>query len=58
MHSRKLLNEIRDEYAREQGWKSFKEMCENVNLVARDTAVIAMRYADKLIQILNTNEST
>lgn len=40
-----ILKKIEEDYAREIGWKSWRDMCENVNIVSRDVGVIAERYA-------------
>lgn len=53
MGDEKTLKQIKEEYAKEIGWKSFRDMCENVNLVARDVTVIAERYAEACIAAVN-----
>ena len=40
-----LIKEIREAYAKEEGYKSFASMASNVNIVPRDISEVAKRYA-------------
>jgi hypothetical protein len=45
-HNIELIKEIRNAYAKEEGYESFASMASNVNIVPRDVKEIAKRYAE------------
>lgn len=45
-HNIDLIKQIREAYAKEEGYKSFASMALNVNIVPRDITEIAKRYAE------------
>lgn len=47
-HNTELIKQIRDAYAKEEGYESFASMASNVNIVPRDVKAIAKRYAEAI----------
>lgn len=45
-HNIDLIKQIREAYAKEEGYKSFASMALNVNIVPRDITEIAKKYAE------------
>lgn len=53
-HNRELLQQIKEDLAKECGWKDFRTMAENVNIVPHDVSYIAKRYAEKHCEDLDS----
>jgi hypothetical protein len=53
-HNIDLIKQIREAYAKEEGYKSFASMALNVNIVPRDITEIAKRYAEGMIAALQS----
>jgi hypothetical protein len=53
-HNIDLIKQIREAYAKEEGYSSFANMALNVNIVPRDLTEIAKRYAEGMIAALQS----